>query len=55
MLKIFLMSAGSKSAMRQLDFGGTGLGQYSPQRSEENGFSNFVLIQIGNGIWTRFL
>ena len=47
------MSAGSKSATRRCGSGGIGLGRCSPLRSEENGFSNFVLIRTGNGIWTR--
>ena len=47
------MSAGSKLAMRLCGFGGTGSVRCSPRRSEENGFSTFELIRIGNGIWTK--
>jgi putative transposase len=47
-------SAGSTSAMRLCDSGGIGSARSSPRRSEENGFNNFVLTRIGNGIWTRY-
>ena len=53
MWRIYCTNAASRSATRRFDFGGTGLARCLPRRSEENGFSTFVLIRIGNGTWTK--
>ena len=48
---------GDESYREHTRFGGinkTGSAHCLRLKSERNGVNNFVLIQIGNGIWTRF-
>src|ERR1700719_1057424 len=53
MSRISWRSAGSTSAMRPSDFGGTGLARCSRQRSERSGLRICAASPSGVGIWMR--
>src|SRR5258707_13211840 len=52
-LRICWSSAGSTSAMRPSDFGGTGLARCSRQRSERSGLRICAASPSGVGIWMK--